>query len=943
MKRHLSILLLFALAAPALLAAEQGPDLSQARRLWLQGKYAEAAEIYAPQAKANPEATVGLARCFEAQGKTDDAMKVLQAAGEHGAVYSEMARLAFERGDYQAASKHAEKAVALDRDQLQARWIRAEVLRTAGRLEEADKAYRDLITYYNTHDVKQAEALRWIGLAAAQYARWNRLSDQFHFLVNELYPDAAAAEPDFWPAHYEAGVLFLEKHNRADAARELKAALEINSQAAEVHAALAFLALEEHEMDQAQASLARALEINPRLLEAWLGKAELAWANFDAAEAMRLLEQEALPLNPVCEETLGRLAACYVLKDGLAQPGQSTRYSRLAGEVTGRNPAAGEFYFALAVWLADRNRFAEAEQSFQEAIRRMPQLVGPHGELGLLYMRTGQESAARETLEEAFRVDPFNVRVKNSLEVLDVLDTMETLPAGQCVLRFEASQDKLLARYASPRVEAMYRELCDKFGYRPTEKPLVEIFSAAQGNSGHSWFSARMIGLPYLGTVAASTGRIVAMVSPNEADLGARFNWAQVLKHELVHVVTLQQTGYNVPHWFTEGLAVWCEGHPRPAEWNTVLAARLAKGDLFNLETINFGFTRPDSSDDWNLAYCQSELYVEYMLEGRSPEVLKQMLAAYAENLSTGEAVQKVLGVSQADFEKGYVEYLRKLVAAMRGLEPVRAGSFADLRQAHERDPENADLAADLAYACLRRGAFAEAGELAEAARRKQPKHPLAVYVAARLLAREGKTPEAAQLLDECLDPQKPEPRILNLLASLRLKEGKRDEAIRLYELGAKSDPENIRWVQSLARIYLESGDDAKLAELLPRLAQADPADLVVRKKLLQMALAKKDYPAAVQWANQALDIDVSDAEVHWGFAESLAGSHNDIGAVEEFQIAVELSPDNAAWRMDLARAYLKVGKPQQARQALEALLKIEPDHPEAGPLLEKLEEQSKP
>ncbi len=91
-------------------------------------------------------------------------------------------------------------------------------------------------------------------------------------------------------------------------------------------------------------------------------------------------------------------------------------------------------------------------------------------------------------------------------------------------------------------------------------------------------------------------------------------NWARVLTHEMVHVITLQQTNFNCPHWFTEGLAVWSENCPRPQQWNELLVERFAKGKLFNLDTLNFGFIRPQSGGDWHLAYCQAKLYVEYML-----------------------------------------------------------------------------------------------------------------------------------------------------------------------------------------------------------------------------------------------------------------------------------------------------------------------------------------
>ena len=149
-------------------------------------------------------------------------------------------------------------ALALDDQQLLARWIRAELDRVEGQLDKADRADHWLVEFYNDHEVKRAESLRWIGLAAAQYARWHRLSDQFDFLVNELGPDELKLDPAYWPSHFEAGILFLEKFNEADAAREFKAALELNPQAADVHAALAALALVNHNFEEAETSLHRA-------------------------------------------------------------------------------------------------------------------------------------------------------------------------------------------------------------------------------------------------------------------------------------------------------------------------------------------------------------------------------------------------------------------------------------------------------------------------------------------------------------------------------------------------------------------------------------------------------------------------------------------------------------------------------------------------------------
>ena len=207
-------------------------------------------------------------------------------------------------------------------------YILAELARTSGRLDEAERDYHRLIEFYNSHDVKKAESLRWIGRAAAQYARWNRLSDQFDFLVNDLFPAAMKLDPDYWPAHFEAGLLFMEKYNRADAAKEFQAALEINPRAAEVHVALAELAMEDFQLDQAEASLRRAMEINPRLPAAWRLRADVAWLNDQTGEALRLLREKLLPLNPVDEATLARIAACYLVLDAAGRRRWAARLRR---------------------------------------------------------------------------------------------------------------------------------------------------------------------------------------------------------------------------------------------------------------------------------------------------------------------------------------------------------------------------------------------------------------------------------------------------------------------------------------------------------------------------------------------------------------------------------------------------------------------------------------
>ncbi len=917
-------------------------ELREADTLRLTGRYAEAAEKYGALADMEPvAAAAGLARCQRAEGEYDQAVQTLLAAMEKqpqaAELSADLAVLEFERGKYDAAQKYVDQSLKLNPSEPAARWIAAELHRVAGRMDEANKAYEWFIDFYNREQARIAdpEDLHWIGLAAGQFARWNRNSRQFSFLVNSLYPDALKLDKNYWPANVEAALLFLEKYNPADATGELNAALAINPNAAEVHAVRAMVALQKVDLDAARISLDRALEINPRLVMAHQLKADMHLAMLGTGDAAKALE-EARKLNPVDERTLGQLAAAYGAIDGLKDDPAGSRMAELIDEAVGRNKHCGEFFAALAASLDLLRKYPQAAKHYEEAQRRMPQLIGVPGQLGLMYMRLGDEARAKKLLDEAFKIDPFNVRVKNTLEVLDVLQGYAVIETEHFVIKFDRGQDELLARYAARYLEEdVYPDIVAKLGYEPPDKSLFEIFSRAKRTSGHGWFSARMVGLPFIHTVGACAGKMVALASPN--DMPQKFNWARVLKHEFVHVVNLQQTDFNIPHWYTEALAVRNEGYPPPPSWNEVLARRAAAGKLFGLDTINMGFVRPASGDDWTLAYCQAKLYADYMVATYGDDAPAKMLSAYAANLDTRRALLHCFGVEQAAFEKGYRQYIDALVAGLKFGETSQPPNLAELERAVKDDPQNADLLAQLAYAHMQRGAVPQARESALAAQKIEPKQQLAAYVMARVYLSIGDTDQAVKLLEDALDEQAPQENALALLAALKSKAKDHAEAERLYALGEKHFPHADKWLKALARVYLEAGDTPKLTDALARLAEMDSDDLTLRKKLAQLAIDRKDFSAATRWATESLYIDVMDAEVHALLARVLAERQVRDRAIEEYETAIRLDSKQLAWRLGLAEVCVEAKQPDDARQALKELLELDPEYPGARELLDKL------
>ena len=87
----------------------------------------------------------------------------------------------------------------------------------------------------------------------------------------------------------------------------------------------------------------------------------------------------------------------------------------------------------------------------------------------------------------------------------------------------------------------------------------------------HEQFGVRTTGLPWIGTVGACTGNVIAMDVPRGgpgegADLMGNFDWARVLRHEYTHTVTLALTNNRIPHWLTEAAA--CNQEQAPRDWD---------------------------------------------------------------------------------------------------------------------------------------------------------------------------------------------------------------------------------------------------------------------------------------------------------------------------------------------------------------------------------------
>ena len=547
-------------------------------RLLQNGRYAEALEAYDEfeklPGKRSPadDAAVALGRadCLASQGDTEKAIEFLMSRLEtqktNADLLARRATLRLTRGDRTGADADAAEALKADPEHLPAHWVVARSLELKGELDKSLDAWKWFVDAYNkrgrTID-KDADSLILVGEASEKYyrarARGDELIDSLKTVLS-LYDDALKADPNCWQAPWHEARMFLADYNEAKAMPELSRALQINPMAAKILVTLGQADLQGYKLASGRSKVERALKVNPHYAPAYVLLADLNISDerfVDAKDAA----MKAVAENPSDEDALARLAAsCRLLVDPAGAV--ATEAVALAA-----NPKPATFYAALGERLADRRKYPEAERAFLLATQADPAAPTHRSGSGCSTCRSVAKPRPTPFSPPRSTPIPATSAPHNQMLVLKHMAAYSPVNTAHFSVLVEPKLDSLIGKYMARYLESVYPELTARFGYEPPNLTKIEIMAT------HKWFSARTVGLPFIPTVGACTGTVVALASPRAT--GKPFNWARVLKHEVVHVITLQQTGFNIPHWYTEALAVESEGYPRPQEWNKMLLERV--------------------------------------------------------------------------------------------------------------------------------------------------------------------------------------------------------------------------------------------------------------------------------------------------------------------------------------------------------------------------------
>jgi hypothetical protein len=377
----------------------------------------------------------------------------------------------------------------------------------------------------------------------------------------------------------------------------------------------------------------------------------------------------------------------------------------------------------------------------------------------------------------------------------------------------------------------------------------------------HKSFAVRITGMPWIHTIAAITGPLIALEAPREGapqlHLGV-FDWLAVLRHEYVHTVTLEQTRNRIPHWFTEALATHLESKPRTWDAVQMLAAAYQGGTLFDLENINWAFVRPKRKTDRAQAYAQGEWMVSFIEKEWGRDAILRLMALYRDGVPESEAFPKVLGIDRDAFMKRFTAFAAKDL-----------GSWGMLP-----DPPLAKLVEGIA-----------------AERAAQP-------------AKDGPTEIDDAHLDALLAAHPAHPDLLELWLRRRLKGDADPDAAAIARLRAYAAlrPDDPWPHRVLAKAALGAGDRAgAVADLAYLDARADN-DVSFAMELAGIERSRKNFAGALEHASKAGRIKAYDPATR-EFVAAVAVEAGDLATARmHIEALTMLEPSVERHRLRLAR-----------------------------------------
>jgi type IV pilus biogenesis/stability protein PilW len=169
-------------------------------------------------------------------------------------------------------------------------------------------------------------------------------------------------------------------------------------------------------------------------------------------------------------------------------------------------------------------------------------------------------------------------------------------------------------------------------------------------------------------------------------------------------------------------------------------------------------------------------------------------------------------------------------------------------------------------------------------------------------------------------------------LGQMQLEQGKTSQAIESMHKAIDQDPGMVEAYNFLGLIYLTNSEFDKAIEQLEKAIKIDSYFTDARnnlgiacRRVGQLDRAEKEFLAALKDGNYR-----SPEKIYLNLGHLYLEQQRTGEAIESFQRAIEIEPEYMLGLLGLGQAYIAAGRIDQAETALNTIIRIAPDSPEA-------------
>ncbi|HEY4330255.1 MAG TPA: tetratricopeptide repeat protein [Phycisphaerae bacterium] len=919
------------------------PPEINAQKLLFHGQYSRAEAAYAALLKDKPENQTYIENDLEAillQGRTSDVKRFddkFQALPPGQRASAKMARLRAQALSLSGKSGEATSVLRTfvethpkpqieDGETLQAYVEYGKLLENSAEYAAAVGIYSQVTSQIEGKLPTDSQASTQMAIAVYRQAMLTGdMQAQNRAVMSEL-AQVRSDDQTYWPAILVEAQILSAAHNDRDTGQAVGQVLDLNPNEVQTRFLSVEHAISQFNFDAADSELKELKQRSDAAeVSAYAGRLMLKERTPEKALAPLL---DAVKKDPTEAKARGWLAGAYYLLNDQGKMQEQLAAIKVNGvaEGGGLHPVA---LFEAAEILRDARQFKEAEKLYLQSQIGAPWWSEPAAALAELYLEMGQEDKAKAAYEKSYKMDPYNQRAVNQLKLLEILqgfssvESKSRLKPGSdqpaFIVKYQKG-DEILAKLAIEWMDKVRPELWSYFQVSEMPEPtVIEFFPS------HEEFGVRTTGLPWIGTVGASTGNVIALDVPKNGPQNAAgtFDWARVLRHEYTHTITLAMTNNRIPHWLTEACAVAQEEAPRDWQNCQLLCSNYRADTLFKIADLNWGFIKPKRSIDRQLAYMESQWIYDYLIATYGLPKMLDFLHCFHDGLTEPAAWQKAYGKSMDEMDKEFLVWAGKQLESW-GLPNDPLPKREDVDAALKKDANDQVALYQLSWLLASAGDNAGAQKNLEKLVGLDPKNIKARELLGGVLNQLKKNDQAKEILEGVVKDDPKMPVALRTLGLIAMQDTKYDDAIKWFTQLQSVRPLEQASYSCLAGIYLTLKQDDKAAAQLLELERHEQRDERIPRKLADLYVETGNLPEAENAAFRAIRINPYNAVNHELLAQVLLAEKKPEKSLEYWVNATALQPQIGEFWEGLAETKGELGDAAGASEAAKKAVEID-------------------